>query len=271
MSLIGFGKSASGADALIVDGHELPVSMLAVVGTIIAALLVLRARSSGANVVAVGTPAAASTTPAQTALTSPVDLAPYNADSAALSTLESSVNSLQNTVAGLQTAPPPAVTAPTPTPAPAPAPAPTPSLLQQDQTFLDQYANSTGPITHDQALTAAEHAFEVGLGRAPGAGPGLDAFANQIVAEQSYGPTLSGIVFGTEGLADIAKQPATPPTAGAGGGPSVQPVTVKHGDSLPTIAQAWMGDAALAPHLAQLNGISNSDALRVGDVLLVPR
>ena len=57
--LFGFGKSPSGQDAVLLFGHEIPVTMLLVLATALGAFLVFRARASGSSVVSAGTPAAA--------------------------------------------------------------------------------------------------------------------------------------------------------------------------------------------------------------------
>ncbi len=94
MSLISWGKTAAGADALIVDGHEIPVSFLAVGAAGLGGLLVLRARSSSSNVARVGTTPAAAAAPATSMLT------PSSTD---LSSLSDAVATLSNELSNLQT------------------------------------------------------------------------------------------------------------------------------------------------------------------------
>jgi hypothetical protein len=110
MSLISFGKTAAGNDALDIAGHEIPVSFLAAGAAAIGGLLVLRARSSGSNVASVGTPAAA--IPATTA-TDP-NATDLSGLSDAVAALSNELSGLNGQVQGLGTPPPSTVPSSTP-------------------------------------------------------------------------------------------------------------------------------------------------------------
>lgn len=117
MAALGFGKSPGGGDAVQIAGHEIPVSMLAVLATAAGAVLVLRARSSHSNVVAVGS-APAATVPSG-----------YDPNAGAIGQLDKafqdSYNSIEQQLADLA-AQVGTGAAPAPAPVPAAEPAPSP-------------------------------------------------------------------------------------------------------------------------------------------------
>lgn len=78
---------------------------------------------------------------------------------------------------------------------------PTMSAQAQNLAFMQQYANPSGPITLDQARLAVTSAYEQFLGRAPNNFPAVEAWANQIVQNQSYLYTLDQIAWSPEGVA----------------------------------------------------------------------
>jgi hypothetical protein len=101
---LSLGKTPAGEDALLVDGHPVPVSLLAVGAAGIGTILVLRARATGSNVVAVGSPAPSSTAAAApTASTFPSNLdlsgvaAAETADAQAIAQLSNEFAALQST------------------------------------------------------------------------------------------------------------------------------------------------------------------------------
>lgn len=114
-------------DAINIFGRRVPISFLAVAATVLAAYMVLRARSKGANIVAAGSPAPAPAAGAgYSAYTDPATsqalglLAPasvsstYDPNAAAIAQLEQSqqeiLNQLANQLGMATPAPPPAAT-----------------------------------------------------------------------------------------------------------------------------------------------------------------
>jgi hypothetical protein len=85
MSLLAFGKTAAGTDALLIDGHPVPVAAVAAAAGALGLVVVLRARSKGGNVASAGT--AATTTVA--------------GDPAGTAALSDAVSLLQNEIAQL--------------------------------------------------------------------------------------------------------------------------------------------------------------------------
>ncbi len=103
----GFGKSPSGQDAVILFGHEVPVTIAAAtVGGLGALLLFLRAKSTASNVISAGTtstPAAAPPTASSTA---------YDPNAQAIADLQTAVTQIGSEVSALASTPSPAVAAP---------------------------------------------------------------------------------------------------------------------------------------------------------------
>lgn len=92
---MGLFNTGQGSDALNIAGHKVPVSALGVMATILAAILVLRARSRNANLVALG--------PTGTAADPTVyDPGGYNANSLAVGDLSTALASLQDQLSQLQ-------------------------------------------------------------------------------------------------------------------------------------------------------------------------
>lgn len=104
---ISWGRTPAGQDALLIGGHELPVSFLAALAAVIGVLVVLKARSSSSNLVKAGTaPAAAAAAAPATSSADPnaTTLAGFDA-SAQITNLSDSVAQLQNEVAQLSSSP----------------------------------------------------------------------------------------------------------------------------------------------------------------------
>jgi len=94
-------------DAIDIAGHKIPVSVLAVVATLLAAFLVLRARSKGSQLAAVGTPA--STPSAVDASGTTTGFASgYDPNAAAIADLQQGQTALASTLAQMQATPTPA-------------------------------------------------------------------------------------------------------------------------------------------------------------------
>jgi hypothetical protein len=55
-----------------------------------------------------------------------------------------------------------------------------------------------------------------------------------------------------------------------GNDPDSTAYPVKEGDTLDKIAESWMGNAGMAQHLADYNGLSAADRLAAGDKVIVP-
>lgn len=108
-------------DAVTIFGRRIPVSALAVAATILAAYMVMRARSRGGNVAAVGaTPA---TSNALSTVAPPSISSTYDPNAAAISQLDQSQNDLLGQLQQIQNQLAANATPPAPAPAPATAPA----------------------------------------------------------------------------------------------------------------------------------------------------
>lgn len=135
MGFLSIGKDKAGQDALIVGGHAIPVSLLGVGAAGIGALVVLRARSSGSNVVSTGTPVTSTGATGDSA-----DLASV---SDAVSELSSEISAIQSQLGGLQTVP----TSPIPPSKPTgPSKLPSPVTTQQPPGSGSNQAGGIIPI-----------------------------------------------------------------------------------------------------------------------------
>jgi len=93
MPLISMGKTPAGQDALLIGGHEVPMSALAIGATAVGGLLVLRARKKGGNVAAAGQPANSVTA---------TNLGPYDPANAGVSADSEAISQLQNELAMIE-------------------------------------------------------------------------------------------------------------------------------------------------------------------------
>lgn len=172
MSLIGFGKTAAGTDALDIAGHEIPVSLLAVGAAGLGVVLVLRARSSGANVASVGTtPAAVPTTAIDP------NASGLSAISDAVAALSNELSGLSGQVQGLGT--PPASTIPGPGP------------------FGPHSVGVGGsaPPVHNPNPPAPTPPSSGGISKGwPGSAAGSGAVAQQIGGNQPFGGHIAPVV-----------------------------------------------------------------------------
>ncbi len=99
-------------------------------------------------------------------------------------------------------------------------------------------------------------------------GPNLeDTVAAYLAANTPYQPALRGnvIVGAAEPAAAAAPAPAAAETMAAMG------YVVRKGDTLWTIAKTHLGDATLWAKIAEANGLSDADVLKVGQELMLPK
>ncbi len=105
-------------------------------------------------------------------------------------------------------------------------------------------------------------------------GPGLEiAAANFIKANSPYTPVLRGnIVEGVSfGSATGETPKAEEPKAETGDAMAVMLYTIKQGDSLWSIASKNLGGGAKWKKIAELNGLSGSEVLKVGSEIKLPK